>query len=125
MAPKLLDFTTPQNFDVNYTLVPYTGPSMIDFRFRLETSQTSVDEIRHKLTMGTTDGILKDLYTIIEHDTGPETHKFSTYSAILVADTIRLRGNNLYLNAYFDNENSVNRYFDLVNYMLSRNGSVK
>ena len=28
-------------------------------------------------------------------------------------------GNNIYLQAYFDNENSVNRYFDLANYILS------
>ena len=33
---------------------------------------------------------------------------------------IKVINNQIYLTAYFDNENSVNRFYDLANYLTSR-----
>jgi glyceraldehyde 3-phosphate dehydrogenase len=117
-APKLLPFISKDNFKVNYTLVPYLGISLIDFRFRIKSS--SKTEIMKSLNQAIDDGALKGLYKFEKVDTGPEPHKFTPYSAVLIERTLDLIGNNLYIQAYFDNENSVNRYFDVLSF-LSQN----
>ena len=38
-APNLLPFLNENNFVVNYTLVPFSGVSMIDFRFKIRNSK--------------------------------------------------------------------------------------
>ncbi|MBF8273271.1 MAG: putative glyceraldehyde 3-phosphate dehydrogenase [Magnetococcales bacterium] len=114
----LLGFLTPgKNFIVNYTVVPYTGVSMIDFRFALERVPCNVDEILSTLDRAVVDGPLQHLYGIDAVDRGPEVHKLTSFSAVIVRSGVRLLDGNLYLQGYFDNENSVNRYFDLVNFM--------
>ena len=35
-GPKLLSFLNSRNFNVNYTVVPYSGVSTIDFRFKIK-----------------------------------------------------------------------------------------
>lgn len=113
MGPKLLDFINESNFNVNYTVVPVTGVSRIDFRFALKrefelgTVIEAIDGIRG--------GTGNNLYKFLEFDLGPSETLLSSYSAEFILEHSRRAGNNLYLSAYFDTENSVNRYYDLIN----------
>lgn len=109
---RLLPFLNEQNFVVNYTIIPYDGVSIIEFRFRLKNA-VSRDAIASEIENSCSDGVLKDLYSLVETDTGPEMHNCTRFSCVFVKNEIRLVGDNLYLFAYFDNENSPNRYFDL------------
>jgi len=118
VAPKLLDFISKDNFNVNYTLIPYTGVSMIDFRFRIKTVPNPVVFIK-ELQKVISQGSLHGLYELLPSDLGPEAHKFSRYSSALIESGIKIVGDNLYMQAYFDNENSVNRYYDLVEHIIT------
>ncbi len=115
-GPNLLKFINGNNFTVNYTVVPYDGVSMLDFRFKLQKniSRAQVIEDLHNTF---SNGELKSLYDFQESDKGPEEHKFMPHSAVFIKNNVRVINNNLYLHGYFDNENSVNRYFDLINYI--------
>ena len=115
-GPNLLPFVNNSNFNVNYTIVPYTGVSMIDFRFGLG-ADINKDEVIDNLTNAFKDGVLKGLYNIDTEDAGPEIYNCSTYSSVFIKEGIKVVGNNLYLPAYFDNENSVNRYYDMAEYI--------
>ena len=115
-AVRLLPFLNEQNFIVNYTIVPYGGVSIISFRFKLKNA-SSQDAIVSQLEHSCSEGILKGLYSLVETDTGPEVHNCTRFSCVFIKDAIRLVGDNLYLCAYFDNENSANRYFDLIQYI--------
>lgn len=118
VAPQLLPCVTDENFNVNYTLIPYTGVSIIDYRY--EFMQAPSEDIWDVLGGECLNGELQGLYAIQAHDTGPEPHQNSKFSSIIIKENSFLRGNNLYLQAYFDNENSVNRFFDLTNFISSR-----
>jgi len=118
IAPRLLKCTTDNNFNVNYTLIPYAGVSIIDYRYSFE-SQPS-DQIWAILESEFTNGQLKGLYKIQERDTGPEAHQNTKYSAVIIKENSHIRGNDIYFNAYFDNENSANRYFDLINFIAPK-----
>ena len=113
---NLLDFISKDNFTVNYTVIPYTGVSMIDFRFALAKTPSKA-ELIDDLEMAFAEGDLKNLYGIGEVDIGPEVYNCTTYSTVMIKENIRMIGNNLYLPGYFDNENSVNRFYDLVQYI--------
>ena len=60
-GPQLLKSINKKNFKVNYTVVPYTGVSMIDFRFRLKKCP-SINKLINTLEKETKDGDLKGLY---------------------------------------------------------------
>lgn len=117
-ALNLLDFVTEDNFIVNYTVIPYPGVSMIDFRFRLNNVPDRAQFV-HDLEHAFAEGELKNLYGLGEVDIGPEVYNCTTYSTAIIKENIKLIGDNLYLPGYFDNENSVNRYYDLAQYILS------
>ena len=112
MGPKILNFITPENFNVNYTLLPITGVSRMDFRFKLEkpfdmnSVMNCIEGIKSKLG--------ENLYKIHETDPGQHASLLSSFSAEFVLEQCRKVGQNLYLSAYFDTENSVNRYYDLI-----------
>ena len=115
-GPELLPFLGENNFVVNYTVVPYTGVSMIDFRFHLEhcpSKSNLIDDLEQSIN----EGNLKGLYGMDEVDIGPEVYNCSTFSSIFIKENIKVINNSVYLPAYFDNENSVNRYFDLLNFI--------
>lgn len=119
-GPNLLGFIKDSNFTVNYTVIPYGGVSMLDFRFKLGKNISREDfiaDLRHVCS----EGELRSLYDLEESDRGPEVYNCTTYSAVIIKDNIRVINNNLYLHGYFDNENSVNRYFDLLNYICTNN----
>ena len=63
---------------------------------------------------------LKNLYRFEENDIGCEPHKFTPYSAVIIKNSLEYFGNNLYFKAYFDNENSATRYFDLVSFLSEK-----
>lgn len=120
-GPNLLPFLNEHNFIVNYTVVPYAGVSIIDFRFRLANPPASVEQAMRTLEESFVEGGgLAHLYGMDETDRGPEVHVCTPHSTVFVRDKARLLGNNLYLQGYFDNENSVNRYYDLVNYLAGQ-----
>lgn len=117
-ATRLLKNISEENFIVNYSLVPFSGASSIDMRFRLATPITR-ELVVEQLSNASQHGSLKDLYQFIDADRGPEEHICSPFNASFVLPLISVRGQNLYLYGYFDNENSVNRYFDLVNHLTT------
>ena len=118
-GPSLLDCIHKNNFVVNYTVIPYSGVSLIDFRFRVN-KEINYDKFILDLNHAIYEGSLKTLYDIDEVDNGPEIYNCSTYSSVFIKKNIRIINNQIYLQAYFDNENSVNRYYDLCNYIAAR-----
>lgn len=113
---KLLEFLNDDNFIVNYTLAPFTGISSIDIRFE-------VQKIISK------ENILKDLINQIENKKllyglnqadNIDKYNLSKNNIELEIDGIKVIGKNIYFQGFFDNENSVNRYFDLANYILNK-----
>jgi glyceraldehyde 3-phosphate dehydrogenase len=118
-AQQFFSFLNDDNFVVNYTVVPYTGVSMIDFRFRMP-KEITLDDFLSDFEESITDGPLKGLYGMDEVDIGPEVHNCTTFSTNFIKENIKLVGDNLYMHGYFDTENSVNRYFDLVNFISKK-----
>lgn len=121
-GPQLLDFLTASNFAVNYYTIPYTGVSIIDFRFRVSKPYKTSDVIYKLEEAFSSKGELSHLYAFTDEGKKPSAHKFSPFSAVLIREQVRFIGDNLYISAYFDNENSVNRYFDLANYISQELG---
>jgi len=118
-ATNFLPFLNKDNFIVNYTVVPYTGVSLIDFRFRLSDVIT-LEGFLEAFEDAITDGELKGLYGMDEVDIGPEVHNCTTFSTNFIKENIKIIGDNLYLQGYFDTENSVNRYFDLIDFAVTK-----
>jgi len=115
-APEFLPFLNPGNFLVKYTTVPYSGTSMIDLRFSLK-SEFNANKVVKELDNAFAEGELRGLYKFDEFDIGPEAHNCTKYSVVFVKKAVRILGKNLYLQGYFDTENSANRYFDLASYI--------
>jgi len=115
-GPSILEFLKPSNFAVKYTIVPYSGVSIVDFRFRTQ-RPVSRNVFLRDLRSALESGPLESLYAIEQTDTGPEPHVCTPFSAVFIADQVRTRGDNLYLQAYLDTENSANRFFDLADYV--------
>lgn len=120
MGPQLLPFLDPQDFRIDYVLIPYTGVSLIDFRFTLNQAAPSTEALLDELDSACRDGALRGLYRVAAVDDGPQSCALSPESAILLRPRTRLAGNKLSLPAYFDNENSATRYVDLLDYVATR-----
>lgn len=118
-GPDLLSFLNFKNFNVNYTLIPYSGVSIIDLRFKLK-NVPSKSQFLSRLLEGVKIGDLQNLYNIDTVDYGPDKYLNSTFSAVFIEEKIKIIGDNLYLFGYFDNENSANRYFDLIQFLADR-----
>lgn len=117
MGPKLLPFLNADNFNVNYTVVPITGTSRMDLRFQLQEKCSMIDFISviEDIRGGWSSN---NLYKCHDSDMGASASLLSPYSLEIILDQSRIAGRNLYLSGYFDTENSVNRYFDLVAYTI-------
>jgi hypothetical protein len=76
---------------VNYTLVPYTRASLIDFRFRLQSPPLNRDALVQDLKQATQTGRLADLYGMVAVDQGPEEHILTPFSAVFTAFPCRVR----------------------------------
>jgi glyceraldehyde 3-phosphate dehydrogenase len=118
-ATLLMDFITKENFTVNYSVIPYTGVSLIDFRFRIKKS-VDIETLINDLSNEISHGVLENLYGLDEIDIGPEIHNCTIYSTVLIKESIKTINGNIYFQGYFDNENSVNRFYDLANYICDR-----
>lgn len=118
-APKLLPFLDAASFAVNYTTVPFPGVSLLDFRFRVA-HPPSRAALLADLGAALSDGALAGRFRL-----EPTARHLSSYlgapeNAILVADEVRVRRDQLYLHALCDTENSATRYFDLADYIARR-----
>tara|TARA_Y100000758_G_scaffold18254_1_gene12795 strand:- start:1435 stop:1716 length:282 start_codon:yes stop_codon:yes gene_type:complete len=92
---------------------------MIDFRFRVKKSvdrDTFINDLNEVINLGA----LKGLYALDDKDMGPEVHNCSDYSTVFIKEGIKSLNDNFYLQGYFDNENSVNRFYDLANFISSK-----
>jgi glyceraldehyde 3-phosphate dehydrogenase len=118
-AVELLECINENNFVVNYTVIPYTGVSTIDYRFRLNNCP-SIDQFLFDIEASIKDGDLHGLYDIHEVDIGPEVHNCSTFSSVFIKEGIKVIDDQVYIFSYFDNENSVNRFYDLANYICGK-----
>ncbi|MBM22926.1 MAG: hypothetical protein CMD78_01510 [Gammaproteobacteria bacterium] len=119
-AKLLMKSINDHNFLVNYTVIPYTGVSMIDFRFRVNRS-IDLDTFIGDLDEVINNGELKDLYGLDDRDIGPEVHNCTDYSTVFIREAIKSLNDNFYLQGYFDNENSVNRFYDLADFIARKN----
>ena len=120
-GPMLLDFIDQaKNFAVVYSIVPWDGVSMIDYRFRLQKPDTRDGVIAALREATAAGGALAGLYGLEAGDVGPQAHNCTPYSAVFIEEGLKVRGDNVYLQAYFDTENSVNRYFDLAAYLAQK-----
>jgi len=88
--------------------------------FRYNLNEVPGNDVWDKIEKSCKTGELKGLYAIQDDDNGPMEHQNTQFSSIIIKKNSYVRGNDLYLNAYFDNENSVNRYFDLTNFISSK-----
>lgn len=116
MAPKLLSFLHESNFHVNYTIVPFSGVSRIDFRYELDSKVKNLNQV-FSVIDDCKNHLQRNLYDIDAVDSGPDNYLNKFTSASFIVNQSIVRGNNVYLSAYFDTENSVNRFFDLANYI--------
>ena len=91
---------------------------MIDYRFRLKNCP-SKEKFIQKMENSINNGKLNGIYGLDEIDIGPEVHNCTTYSAVFIKEGIKVVNDQVYMFSYFDNENSVNRYSDLLNYLIT------
>jgi len=118
-GPALLGFLPPERFAVNYTLIPHSGVSILDLRYRLGRRvdrNELVASLRHALIAGD----LQTLYGIDPVDRGSEAYNGTSYNAVLIESSVKVLGDNVYLHAYLDTENSASRYFDLACYIAGQ-----
>ncbi len=120
-APNLLPFLSQANFHVDYTMVPYTGPSIINMNFQLGELADSPYVVT-ALQRAIAEGPLRGLYETVATDTGPEPYWLSPANAVIIEGGVTVRGNTLYIPCYFFNQGSGARYLDLVRYLLERVG---
>ena len=118
-AIQLMECINENNFVVNYTVIPYMGISTIDYRFRLNNCP-SIDQFLFDIEASIKDGDLHGLYDIHEVDIGPEVHNCSTFSSVFIKEGIKVIDDQVYIFSYFDNENSVNRFYDLANFICGK-----
>ena len=112
---KLLNFLNDDNFIVNYVLAPYTGISSIDLRFEVN-NIPSAEQLIQDL-----EGQIKNNnfnYNISNNEI--EKFQFSKNNIEIEKSGIKVIGKNIYIQGFFDNENSVNRYFDLANFLFEK-----
>ena len=113
MGPKFVPALRQDNFKVNYTYVPWVGPSIIDFAFRVRTAPTRKQAVAALRSAIKPSGKLAGLIGMIPKDTGPETHFRSHFSAVIIESDVEMRGDTLHLFCYFNNEGSASRFHDL------------
>jgi glyceraldehyde 3-phosphate dehydrogenase (phosphorylating) len=110
MAPRLLPWLAPDRFYVAYTLIPYTGASLITFRFRM--AAPVVLENIYAALCGP-ESTLADRYCFPARDAGLQSAVGMPFNVVIPRNGIELVGDNLVMSGYFDNENSAVRYLEL------------
>ncbi len=118
-GPKLLNFLNNNNFNVNYVLIPYTGVSSIDVRFQIK-NKIILEKFIEDLKKNIENGSLKNIYGYSNKDADPNTFNLTKNSMEIIIPNIVIKDHNIYIHGYFDNENSVNRFFDLTNHIIKK-----
>ena len=118
-GPNLLSFLNNDNFKVNYVLIPYTGVSSIDLRFSVK-NKTTLEKFIKYLKEAIDAGDLKNIYGYSSEDSDPNTFNLTKNSMEIIIPNITVKNYNIYIHGYFDNENSVNRFFDLSNHIIKK-----
>ncbi|SCW72511.1 glyceraldehyde 3-phosphate dehydrogenase [Sphingobium faniae] len=119
-GPQLLQWLPADRFIVNYTVVPYSGVSMMDMRFRCQRPPT-VEQLAGDLSLAMADGgPLAGLYDMDVADIGPEVYNCTAYSAVIIRNAMKVLHDEIYFQTYFDTENSVNRYYDLSSFVARK-----
>lgn len=116
MAPRLLPWLNSTQFFVNYTVIPYTGASLIDLRFRIGktgTHATVIDVLRQ--------ASMRSRYALLDRDPGVENVIGCAANVVLFEDGITVNGNIVRMSGYFDNENSAVRYLELLRWIAEAN----
>ncbi|WP_157903201.1 hypothetical protein [Cupriavidus malaysiensis] len=120
-GPRLLPFLAAERFHVDYVLIPYTGPSLIDFRFELARPAAAA-ALLDALQAACSTGPLRGLYALEAGTPSTAALALRPESAVLSRPLARLHGRRLVLPAGFDNENSAVRYLDLLEAVAQRGG---
>ena len=118
-GPAFLPFLRKNNFMVNYTVVPYSGASIMDMSFRLKkrvSREKLLRTIKNAIKKG---GELYGLYTIIPKNSGPEPHVRSPYNAAIVENALHMRDKTAHLFTYFYNEGAT-RYHELTSHVAKQ-----
>ena len=113
-GPNLLNFLNDDNFMVNYTLIPFSGISSMDFRFATK-KKVDLENFINDLGNEIKNGSLKDLYGFNNNEGKPSDYLMTPKNLELIKKNIKLKHDNIYLQGYFDNENSGTRFFDIAN----------
>lgn len=116
MAPRLLPWLDPARFAVNYTVVPYTGASLLEFRFRLRAAPAQ-DGALSALRDAMASGALAGRYALHADDPGVAAVVGLPFNAVFHTAGVRIQGDTLRLAGYFDNENSAVRYWELAQWL--------
>ena len=98
MGPKLLNFLNSNNFNVNYTLVPFDGISIMDFHFVTKKKITKNQFLRFIKR-----NLKNKYYSLSSKDKGPNHYNLKNYNVILIKDSFRFKNNDIYFQTYFDN----------------------
>tara|TARA_B100000795_G_C22797311_1_gene440021 strand:- start:1259 stop:2242 length:984 start_codon:yes stop_codon:yes gene_type:complete len=113
-GPNLLNFLNDDNFMVNYTLIPFAGISSMDFRFATK-KKIDLENFINDLANEINNGSLKNLYGFNVNEGKPSDYLMTPKNLELIKKNIKLKHDNIYLQGYFDNENSGTRFFDIAN----------
>ena len=93
--------------------------SSIDLRFLVKNKTTLENFVNHlKETIDS--GTLQNIYGYSNKDQEANTFNLSKNSMEIIIPNIAVKDHNIYIHGYFDNENSVNRFFDLSNYIIKK-----
>jgi len=117
MGPQLLPWLQAERFAVNYTLIPYTGASLLDMRFRLQ-DVPAQREVIGALRAACESGPLAGYYSLMADDPGVGAVVGSPFNAVLHQAGVTVQGDTLRLSGYFDNENSAARYWALAQWLM-------
>ncbi len=113
MATKLLTGIRPENFHVNYTMIPFRGVSLLNLRFKTEHSNNQ-ETLRRKLVAASTEGELRGLYLFSDLPYTAKTVLGKTENAIFNLSEVVVSKQNIRMSGFFDNENSAYRFYDLI-----------
>lgn len=119
LAPKLISSLKPKAVKVNYTFVPFSGVSIMDFEFCFR-EDISKKKIISLFLHGIATGNLNNYIAIEESDIGPETYLRSPYSLTVIKSSFDVRDNRLYFFGYFNNEGSGIRMHELASYIVQQ-----
>ncbi len=116
-GPLLLPFLKGR-FYVTYRMIPYPGVSLMDMSFHFAKKHSAKD-VLEVLTEAASGAM--DIHIAVDTD-DKDANRYigDPASAIIIASAIRKVGNRTLVSAWFDNENSAARFYDLANFVINK-----